>query len=175
MILCFKGRAEWWSKTALWSKPDAHIWRTSKKLPTGKPMKWYKVFALSLWILYELEFVLFLSFSIVHILKSRRQTSALGINYCGCAQTSFKIPLGTSPVVVDLQGMGKGHAWVNGNSLGRYWPSQIADTNGCSNRCDYRGEYKPEKCVTNCGSPSQRWYNFNHFCNKVNDRCISSD
>lgn len=82
---------------------------------------------------------------------------------CCCAQTSFKIPPGTSPVVVDLQGMGKGHAWVNGNSLGRYWPSQIADTNGCSDTCDYRGEYKPEKCVTNCGNPSQRWYNFNHF------------
>ncbi|KAH9752855.1 Beta-galactosidase 7 [Citrus sinensis] len=96
------------------NSPHAHIWKTSKKLPIGKPMKWYK--------------------------------------------TSFKIPPGTSPVVVDLQGMGKGHAWVNGNSLGRYWPSQIADTNGCSDTCDYRGEYKPEKCVTNCGNPSQRWY-----------------
>ncbi|KAH9686909.1 Beta-galactosidase 7 [Citrus sinensis] len=96
------------------NSPHPQIWKSSKKLPIGKPMKWYR--------------------------------------------TSFKIPPGTSPVVVDLQGMGKGHAWVNGNSLGRYWPSQIADTNGCSDTCDYRGEYKPEKCVTNCGNPSQRWY-----------------
>lgn len=54
--------------------------------------------------------------------------------------------------------MGKGHAWVNGNSLGRFWLTQIADLNGCSATCDYRGGYSANKCVSNCGNPSQRWY-----------------
>jgi hypothetical protein len=73
-------------------------------------------------------------------------------------KASFKSPPGTNPVVVDLQGLGKGHAWVNGHSIGRYWPSWITSTNGCSDTCDYRGKYSKEKCNTNCGSPSQRWY-----------------
>ena len=73
-------------------------------------------------------------------------------------KTTFKSPSGTDPVVVDLQGMGKGQAWVNGKSIGRYWPSFNADTNGCSDSCDYRGGYFSEKCVTNCGNPTQRWY-----------------
>lgn len=60
--------------------------------------------------------------------------------------------------MVDLQGMGKGYAWVNGHSLGRTWPSYNADKDGCSaDPCDYRGEYSDQKCVTNCGKPSQRW------------------
>ncbi|OMO91833.1 hypothetical protein COLO4_18061 [Corchorus olitorius] len=72
-------------------------------------------------------------------------------------KTTFQAPLGSEPVVVDLQGMGKGHAWVNGNSIGRYWPSQIADANGCDT-CDYRGGYSDSRCRSNCGNPSQRWY-----------------
>lgn len=71
----------------------------------------------------------------------------------------MKAPLGLDPVVVDLQGMGKGYAWVNGQSLGRTWPSYDADEDGCSDDpCDYRGEYSDTKCVTNCGKPSQRWF-----------------
>ncbi|KAB1201441.1 Beta-galactosidase [Morella rubra] len=74
-------------------------------------------------------------------------------------KTTFKPPLGTDPVVLDLQGMGKGVAWVNGRSLGRYWPSFNAEEDGCSlEACDYRGEYDEKKCVTNCGHPTQRWY-----------------
>ncbi|KAB1218638.1 Beta-galactosidase 7 [Morella rubra] len=73
-------------------------------------------------------------------------------------KAEFKRPSGTDPVVVDLQGMGKGHAWVNGRSLGRFWPSLFADKNGCSDTCDYRGAYGPGKCEYNCGNPSQRWY-----------------
>ncbi|KAJ1424530.1 Glycoside hydrolase, family 35 [Sesbania bispinosa] len=73
-------------------------------------------------------------------------------------KANFKAPSGTNPVVVDLQGLGKGHAWVNGHSIGRYWPSWITSTNGCSDTCDYRGKYVKEKCNTNCGNPSQRWY-----------------
>ncbi|RVW43989.1 Beta-galactosidase 15 [Vitis vinifera] len=64
---------------------------------------------------------------------------------------------GTDAVVVDLQGLGKGEAWVNGQSLGRYWPSSIAE-DGCNATCDYRGPYTNTKCVRNCGNPTQRWY-----------------
>ncbi|KAJ7971467.1 Beta-galactosidase [Quillaja saponaria] len=35
-------------------------------------------------------------------------------------KTTFKAPIGTDPVVVDLMGLGKGMAWVNGQSIGRY-------------------------------------------------------
>ncbi|CAK7352364.1 unnamed protein product [Dovyalis caffra] len=73
-------------------------------------------------------------------------------------KTTFQAPSGTEPVVVDLQGMGKGHAWVNGNSLGRFWPTETADPNGCDGKCDYRGKYKDSKCLSNCGNPTQRWY-----------------
>ncbi|XP_038688653.1 beta-galactosidase 7-like [Tripterygium wilfordii] len=74
-------------------------------------------------------------------------------------KTTFDAPLGTDPVVVNLQGMGKGMAWVNGHSIGRYWPSYIAEEDGCSaDLCDYRGPYDNNKCVTNCGSPTQSWY-----------------
>ncbi|OVA08315.1 D-galactoside/L-rhamnose binding SUEL lectin domain [Macleaya cordata] len=72
-------------------------------------------------------------------------------------KTTFKAPPGEDPVVVDLQGMGKGHAWVNGNSLGRYWPSVIAEE-GCD-PCDYRGKFQNDrKCMRDCGVPTQRWY-----------------
>ena len=70
---------------------------------------------------------------------------------------SFEPPNGTDPVVVDLNGMGKGEAWVNGNSIGRYWPAFKAEGN-CSSTCDYRGSYSADKCLTNCGNPTQRYY-----------------
>ncbi|KAL2322685.1 hypothetical protein Fmac_027064 [Flemingia macrophylla] len=82
-------------------------------------------------------------------------------------KADFEAPYGTNPVVVDLQGLGKGHAWVNGHSIGRYWPSWITASNGCSDTCDYRGKYVTEKCNTNCGNPSQRWYHVpRSFLNK---------
>ncbi|KAI3996224.1 hypothetical protein MKX01_026692 [Papaver californicum] len=73
-------------------------------------------------------------------------------------KTTFKAPSGSDAVVVDLKGMGKGHAWVNGKSIGRFWPSFIADNDGCAETCDYRGSYSDQKCVSKCGEPSQRWY-----------------
>ncbi|KAL6899446.1 hypothetical protein ACP4OV_006104 [Aristida adscensionis] len=77
-------------------------------------------------------------------------------------KATFEAPSGTEAVVVDLAGLNKGVAYVNGNSLGRYWPSYVAgDMAGC-HRCDYRGEYKTwgneEKCLTGCGEAGQRWY-----------------
>ncbi|BAT79934.1 hypothetical protein VIGAN_02287700 [Vigna angularis var. angularis] len=74
-------------------------------------------------------------------------------------KTAFEAPMGSDPVVVDLKGMGKGYAWVNGENLGRIWPNYLAEAEGCSDEpCDYRGEYTDTKCVTNCGNPTQRWY-----------------
>ncbi|TKY46213.1 Beta-galactosidase protein [Spatholobus suberectus] len=73
-------------------------------------------------------------------------------------KTTFRTPVGTDPVVLDLKGLGKGQAWVNGNNIGRYWPSYLASDNGCSSTCDYRGTYSSNKCTTNCGNPTQRWY-----------------
>ena len=68
--------------------------------------------------------------------------------------------MGNDPVVVDLMGLGKGTAWVNGNNIGRYWPAFISSENGCDANCNYRGAYHAEKCLTNCGEPTQRWYIF---------------
>ncbi|CAA2955433.1 beta-galactosidase 15-like [Olea europaea subsp. europaea] len=74
-------------------------------------------------------------------------------------KTTFKAPLGEDPVALDMQGLGKGMAWVNGNSIGRYWPSYMAEDDVCStDACDYRGSYYSTKCATNCGQPTQRWY-----------------
>ncbi|KAJ7974208.1 Beta-galactosidase [Quillaja saponaria] len=64
--------------------------------------------------------------------------------------TTIKAPSGTDPVVVDLLGLGKGIAWVNGQTLGRYWPSYKADKDEYSAEpCDYRGTYDNKKYVTN--------------------------
>ncbi|KAL6607971.1 hypothetical protein ACP70R_041034 [Stipagrostis hirtigluma subsp. patula] len=77
-------------------------------------------------------------------------------------KTTFDAPAGNEPVVADLLGLNKGAAWVNGNSLGRYWPSYTAaEMDGC-HVCDYRGKFVAEgdgiRCLTGCGEPSQRYY-----------------
>ncbi|KAL5975828.1 hypothetical protein ACLOJK_020156 [Asimina triloba] len=72
-------------------------------------------------------------------------------------KTTFKSPLGLDPVLVDLQWLGKGEAWINGHSIGRYWPTVLTPSLGCE-ECDYRGAYGPSRCETNCGEPTQRWY-----------------
>ncbi|KAJ4917485.1 beta-galactosidase 15 [Raphanus sativus] len=73
-------------------------------------------------------------------------------------KATFKAPFGNDPVVVDLLGLGKGTAWVNGNNIGRYWPAFISSGDGCSVKCNYKGAYHSEKCLTGCGEPTQRWY-----------------
>lgn len=73
-----------------------------------------------------------------------------------CLQTFFDAPNGEDPVALYLGSMGKGQAWVNGHSIGRYW-SLVAPVDGCQS-CDYRGAYHESKCVTNCGKPTQSWY-----------------
>ncbi|KAL3592457.1 hypothetical protein D5086_011097 [Populus alba] len=52
-------------------------------------------------------------------------------------KTLFDAPAGNDPVALNLGSMGKGEAWVNGQSIGRYWVS----------------------FHTSRGSPSQTWYN----------------
>ncbi|KAK3012430.1 hypothetical protein RJ639_008332 [Escallonia herrerae] len=52
-------------------------------------------------------------------------------------KTAFDAPGGTEPIALNLGSMGKGEAWINGQSIGRYWVS----------------------FHTPAGSPSQQWYN----------------
>ncbi|CAH1435081.1 unnamed protein product [Lactuca virosa] len=72
-------------------------------------------------------------------------------------KTSFDAPSGDDPIAIDLSGMGKGELWVNGQSIGRYWPSYIAPNSGCSD-CSYKGSYNSNKCLKGCGKPSQKLY-----------------
>ncbi|KAL5778798.1 hypothetical protein ACOSQ2_009535 [Xanthoceras sorbifolium] len=51
-------------------------------------------------------------------------------------KTVFDAPVGDDPIALNLSSMGKGEAWVNGQSIGRYWVS-----------------FRTPK-----GSPSQTWY-----------------
>ncbi|KAJ6805028.1 beta-galactosidase isoform X2 [Iris pallida] len=68
----------------------------------------------------------------------------------------FNAPAGNEPLAIDMGSMGKGQAWVNGESIGRYWPAYTAS--GSCGACDYRGNYDEKKCQAYCGGPSQRWY-----------------
>ncbi|PKI51981.1 hypothetical protein CRG98_027633 [Punica granatum] len=73
-------------------------------------------------------------------------------------KTTFSAPAGSDPVALDFTGMGKGEAWVNGQSIGRYWPTNISPNSGCTDSCNYRGAYNSDKCRKNCGKPSQQLY-----------------
>ncbi|KAK4483158.1 hypothetical protein RD792_010338 [Penstemon davidsonii] len=73
-------------------------------------------------------------------------------------KASFDAPTGSSPVALDFTGMGKGEAWINGQSIGRYWPTNIARNSVCTDSCNYRGSYNSNKCLKNCGKPSQQLY-----------------
>ncbi|AES88600.1 putative glycosidase [Medicago truncatula] len=73
-------------------------------------------------------------------------------------KTNFVAPSGSNPVAIDFTGMGKGEAWVNGQSIGRYWPTYISPNSGCTDSCNYRGTYSASKCLKNCGKPSQTLY-----------------
>ncbi|XP_049395367.1 beta-galactosidase 10 [Solanum stenotomum] len=67
-------------------------------------------------------------------------------------------PPGNEPVALDMIHMGKGMAWLNGQEIGRYWPRRTSKYEKCVTQCDYRGKFNPDKCVTGCGQPTQRWY-----------------
>ncbi|KAF3772485.1 Beta-galactosidase 15 [Nymphaea thermarum] len=59
-------------------------------------------------------------------------------------KATFSAPDGADPVAIDLGSMGKGQAWVNGKSIGRYW-TIVAPKHGCPSHCDYRGAYNERK------------------------------
>ncbi|KAI5070604.1 hypothetical protein GOP47_0014947 [Adiantum capillus-veneris] len=69
-------------------------------------------------------------------------------------KTMFDAPASNSPLALDLETMGKGEAWVNGKSIGRYWPSCQASGERCSLGCGAR----EKRCYSGCGQSSQRWY-----------------
>ncbi|KAL6616473.1 hypothetical protein ACP70R_038743 [Stipagrostis hirtigluma subsp. patula] len=73
-------------------------------------------------------------------------------------KVNVDVPQGDDPVGIDMQSMGKGLAWLNGNAIGRYWPRTSSTDNRCTPSCNYRGNFSPDKCRTGCGQPTQRWY-----------------
>ncbi|KAM1108418.1 hypothetical protein PS1_005026 [Malus domestica] len=75
-------------------------------------------------------------------------------------KVSFLAPEGKGPLALNLASMGKGQAWVNGQSVGRYWQAYLSPSTGCVNGsdCDYRGAYNASKCLRNCGQPAQTLY-----------------
>nr|GLL43088.1 beta-galactosidase 8-like isoform X1 [Ipomoea trifida] len=73
-------------------------------------------------------------------------------------KANFDAPDGDTPLAIDFTGMGKGEAWVNGESIGRYWPTNTASDGACTDSCNYKGPYHETKCLRNCGKPSQTFY-----------------
>ncbi|OMO76562.1 hypothetical protein CCACVL1_15591 [Corchorus capsularis] len=73
-------------------------------------------------------------------------------------KVSFLAPEGKGPLALNLSSMGKGQAWVNGQSIGRYWPAYLSPSDGCNKTCDYRGTYDSTKCQKDCGQPAQTLY-----------------
>ncbi|KAK9275813.1 hypothetical protein L1049_023084 [Liquidambar formosana] len=71
-------------------------------------------------------------------------------------KTTFNAPEGNDPLALDMNSMGKGQIWINGQSIGRHWPGYKA-RGGCG-ACNYAGTYTDKKCRSNCGESSQRWY-----------------
>jgi len=74
----------------------------------------------------------------------------------------FATPSGNGPLAIDITGLTKGYAYVNGHGIGRYW-NIIAGGNcpSCADidkSCDYRGNYSPGHCDCDCGVPSQQYY-----------------
>lgn len=67
-------------------------------------------------------------------------------------------PKGDEPVGLDMKHMEKGQAWLNGHAIGRYWLRRSSKHANCTSFCDYRGKFFPDKCLTGCGEPTQRWY-----------------
>ncbi|KAK7859240.1 beta-galactosidase 1 [Quercus suber] len=71
-------------------------------------------------------------------------------------KTTFNAPAGNTPLALDMGSMGKGQIWINGQSVGRYWPAYKAS--GTCGECNYAGTFDEKKCLSNCGEASQRWY-----------------
>uniref|UniRef100_A0A2P2KFZ5 Beta-galactosidase n=3 Tax=Rhizophora mucronata TaxID=61149 RepID=A0A2P2KFZ5_RHIMU len=72
-------------------------------------------------------------------------------------KTVVDAPTGDEPTGLDMLYMGKGLAWLNGEEIGRYWPRKSSTHDKCVQECNYRGKFKPDKCPTGCGEPTQKW------------------
>lgn len=72
-----------------------------------------------------------------------------------CLQSTFDAPAGNDPLALDMRTMGKGMMWINGKSIGRHWPANLAV--GDCRGCNYTGTYSSLKCHFNCGNPGQIW------------------
>ncbi|KAG5142410.1 hypothetical protein JHK82_018105 [Glycine max] len=134
---------QWSYKVGLHGEHEMHYsyenslktWYTDA-VPTDRILVWYKVKLLIVALTYSNCFastiskIKLINYQLINVFLFRPHSN----------------PIGDDPVVVDLSGLGKGHAWVNGNSIGRYWSSYLADENGCSPKCDYRGPYTSNKC-----------------------------
>ncbi|KAK3008150.1 hypothetical protein RJ639_015129 [Escallonia herrerae] len=99
-------------------------------------------------------------------LESPSRTSSVGwtggSSFLGHNQTTathlayFDAPMGYEPLALDMNSMGKGQVWINGQSLGSYWT--VYAKGNCSS-CIYSGTYRPTtKCQFGCGQPTQLWY-----------------
>ncbi|KAK6930724.1 Glycoside hydrolase 35, catalytic domain [Dillenia turbinata] len=86
-------------------------------------------------------------------------------------KTYFDAPAGEDPVSLDMGSMGKGQAWINGHSIGRFW-LRVAPKDGCDISCNYRGQYHLNRCATNCGEPTQRWYHVPRSWLKESDNLL---
>ncbi|KAJ1687875.1 hypothetical protein LUZ63_019265 [Rhynchospora breviuscula] len=71
-------------------------------------------------------------------------------------KTTFNAPGGNEPLALDMSSMGKGQVWINGQSIGRYWPAYKAV--GDCPACNYKGNYSEKTCQSQCGDASQKWY-----------------
>ncbi|XP_076938285.1 beta-galactosidase-like [Bidens hawaiensis] len=71
-------------------------------------------------------------------------------------KTIFNAPGGNEPLALDMRSMNKGQIWINGQSIGRYWPAYKAS--GSCSSCSYAGYFDEKKCLSNCGESSQKWY-----------------
>ncbi|KAG7023656.1 hypothetical protein SDJN02_14682 [Cucurbita argyrosperma subsp. argyrosperma] len=71
-------------------------------------------------------------------------------------KTTFDAPGGDEPLALDMSSMSKGQVWINGQSIGRHWPTYTA--RGSCGKCSYAGTFNEKKCHSSCGEPSQRWY-----------------
>ncbi|KAG7546061.1 Galactose-binding-like domain superfamily [Arabidopsis suecica] len=70
-------------------------------------------------------------------------------------KSTFDTPTGNEPLALDMNTMGKGQMWINGQNIGRHWPAYTA--RGKCERCSYAGTFTEKKCLSNCGEASQRW------------------
>uniref|UniRef100_A0A5B7A327 Beta-galactosidase n=2 Tax=Davidia involucrata TaxID=16924 RepID=A0A5B7A327_DAVIN len=71
-------------------------------------------------------------------------------------KATFNAPEGNDPLALDMNSMGKGLMWINGENVGRHWPGYTA--RGSCGACSYAGIFNEKKCLSNCGEASQRWY-----------------